>query len=114
MSTCQSVCISSNNKIDVTDSPLTHKRLAFSSITPLFVDRFGRSLQFYHLQFDKEAISDGFMADAGVFKGGEDGLYLSDFRELSFSGPCGTCFLLIALSLEITHITIIEEGRNVG
>ncbi len=38
---------------------LTHKRLAISSIYPLFVDRFGRSLRLYNLEFDKEAISDG-------------------------------------------------------
>ena len=29
------------------------------SISPLFVDRFGRSLRFCHLEFIKEAISDG-------------------------------------------------------
>ncbi len=33
------------NQIGVTDS-LTHKRLAFSSISSLFMDRFGRSLRF--------------------------------------------------------------------
>ena len=34
-------------------------RLAISAISPLFEDRFGRSLQFCHLQFDKESIYDG-------------------------------------------------------
>ncbi len=33
-------------------------RLAISDISPLFVDRFGRSLRFCHLEFDKEAIYD--------------------------------------------------------
>ena len=32
-------------------------------------DRFGRSLRFCHLEFDKEAISDGFMAHSRVFRG---------------------------------------------
>ena len=31
-------------------------RIAISAISPLFLDRFGRSLQFYHLEFYKEAI----------------------------------------------------------
>ncbi len=44
--------------IDVTNS---HRqslmgRLAVSAISPLFVDRFGLSLRFCHLEFDKEAI----------------------------------------------------------
>ncbi len=46
------------NKIDVTDS-LTHKHLAFTTISPLFVNRFGRSLQFCHQKFYPKAISDG-------------------------------------------------------
>ncbi len=49
---------------------LTHKCLAFSSLTPLFVDRFGRSLGFCHPEVDKEAISDGFMAHSRVFRMG--------------------------------------------
>ena len=45
--------------IDVTDS-LRHSLTGrvISSTSPLFVDRFGRSLQFCYLEFDKEAISD--------------------------------------------------------
>ncbi len=39
-----------------------HKRLAFSTISPLFVGRFGRYLRFCHFEFYKEAISDGVMA----------------------------------------------------
>ena len=31
-------------------------------MSPLFVDRFGRSLQVYHLEFDKDAIYDSLMA----------------------------------------------------
>ncbi len=46
------------NKIDDTDS-LTYSYLAFSIISPLFVERFERSLRFCHLEFDKKAISDG-------------------------------------------------------
>ena len=40
---------------------LTHKLLAFSSIYPLFVERFGRSLRFCHHEFYNEAISDAFI-----------------------------------------------------
>ncbi len=56
--------------MDVTDS-LSHSltgRLAFSSISQLFVDRNGRSLHFCHKEFDKEAISDGFMTHFCVFR----------------------------------------------
>ena len=42
-----------SNYVDATDS----HRSAISAI--LFVDRFGRSSQFCHLEFDKEAICDG-------------------------------------------------------
>ncbi len=48
----------------------------FSTIFPLFVDRFGRFLQFFYLGFDNEANSDD----------------LSDFRKLSFCGLCGPCY----------------------
>ena len=34
-------------------------RLAISAISLLFVDRFGRSLRFCHLEFVKEEIYDG-------------------------------------------------------
>ncbi len=34
-------------------------RFAYSTVSPLLVDRCGRSLQFCHLEFDKEVISDG-------------------------------------------------------
>ncbi len=34
-------------------------RLALSTIYPLFVDRFGRSLRFLYIEFDKEAMYDG-------------------------------------------------------
>ena len=44
---------------------LTHVTFRFF---PLIVDRFGRSLRFCHLEFDKEAIS-----DAGVKMPGIDG-----------------------------------------
>ena len=40
-------------------------RLAFMSISPLFVDRFGSSLRFSHLEFDREAISDVKTLDFG-------------------------------------------------
>ncbi len=34
------------------------ERLTLLTISPLLEDRFGRSLRFYHLEFDKEASSD--------------------------------------------------------
>ncbi len=37
----------------------TTYQLAGLPISPLFVDQFGRSLQFYSLEFNKEAIYDG-------------------------------------------------------
>ena len=63
-------------------------RLSISSITPLFVARFKRSLRLCHLEFDKEASSNG-CRRTGI---GGGFWILSDFRELSFCGPCGTCF----------------------
>ncbi len=56
-------------------------RLTFSSISPLFVDRFGRSLWFCHLEFDKEAISNDFMAHFHVFRGGVE-FYSPNLRKL--------------------------------
>ena len=47
------------NKIDITAS-LSYKRLAFLSISQLFVDKIWHFLQFYHL--DKNVISHGFLA----------------------------------------------------
>ena len=38
---------------------LTKSRLALLTISPLFVDGYERSLRFCHIEFDKEAISDG-------------------------------------------------------
>ena len=49
------------NYMDVTDS-LFHGRLTFSVISPLFVDRFGHSLRFFRIEFDKQAISEGCMS----------------------------------------------------
>ena len=65
------------------------KRLVVSA--PLLWICFGRSLRSCHLEFDKEAISDGFMAHSCIFNGGRVWI-LSDYRELSFRGPCGHCF----------------------
>ncbi len=42
--------------------------LANSAISPLFVDRFGRSLQLCHIDFDEEAISDGLITHSRVFR----------------------------------------------
>ena len=57
--------------MDVTHS-LTHKHSALSAKSPLFVDRFGRVLQIFHLEFDKEAISDGCRSENAwcQYKGG--------------------------------------------
>ena len=51
---------------------LTHKYLAFFDDISVVGDRFGRSLQFYNLEIDKEAISDGCRSEipgiGGVFE----------------------------------------------
>ncbi len=50
-------------------------------------------IQFCQLEFDKEAISDGFMTNSRVFRGGRGGLiYL---RELRFCGPLRPFFLKV-------------------
>ena len=41
--------------------------LTLLAIFPKFVDRFGRSLRFCHLEIDEEAISDGFMGHFLLF-----------------------------------------------
>ncbi len=78
---------------EITDS-LPHSlmgRLAISTISPLFVDRFWRSLRFCYLKFNKEALSDGCRVKTqGI---GEGFWILSDFRERSFYGPCGPSFI---------------------
>ena len=60
-----------SNYIDVTDS-LRHSRdvKLFWPYLLFFVDRFESSLQFYYLEFDREAISDGFMVHSRVFRKG--------------------------------------------
>ncbi len=40
---------------------LTHVKFWF--FDNMFVDQFGRSLQIFHLEFDKEAISDGYRSE---------------------------------------------------
>ncbi len=45
---------------------LIHVHLGFSTVSQLFVDRSGRSLQFYHLQFGREAISNDCKSDVGL------------------------------------------------
>ena len=77
----------------VTDSlvpSLTHSHLAFSAKSSLFVVRFGRSLRFCHLGFDKEAISDGCRSEIVRYRWGV--WILRDFRKLSFRGPCRLYF----------------------
>ena len=54
-------------------------RLALSAMYPLFLGRFRRSLRFRHLEFDKEVISDGFMAQFRVFR--EEGVEFSVILE---------------------------------
>ncbi len=49
---------------------LTHRTFISIGHASLFVDRFRRSLRFCHGEFDKEAISDGFMAHYRVLGGG--------------------------------------------
>ncbi len=48
---------------------LTTSLLALWTISPLIVGRFGRSLQFCHLEFDKEAILMVRGVKMAVFKG---------------------------------------------
>ena len=43
-------------------------RLAILALSPLFMVRFGRSSRFFYLEFDKETISDGFMAHFRVLR----------------------------------------------
>ena len=50
----------------------------------MFVDRFGRSSRFFHLEFVEKAISEGFMAHSRAFRGFS---ILSDSIERSFYGP---------------------------
>ena len=46
------------------------ERLGLSALSPLFVGRF-KLLLFCHLEFDEEAISDGFVAYFRIFREGE-------------------------------------------
>ena len=41
-------------------------RLAISAKSPLFVDQFGLSLRFCHLEFDKEANYDGYRSEKNL------------------------------------------------
>ena len=47
------------------------ERLALSNISPLFVDRYGRSLRFCHLEFNYEDISDGSRSKSAGSGGGD-------------------------------------------
>ena len=65
------------------DSLIT-QHVTFSCVDQIsvIVDRFGRSLRFCHLEFDKEVI----LMVTGLKIPGID-VKLSDFRKLSFCGP---------------------------
>ena len=63
----------------MSQTPSSTGRLSVLAISPLFVDRLGRSLRIYHLEFNKEATSDGFMAHFHVSGGGMDWNF-NDFR----------------------------------
>ncbi len=67
---------------------LLHSFMGHSSplaITHLFIDQFGRSLQFCHLEIDKDASSDVCSIEHVRYK---LGFWISsDFRELSFCSP---------------------------
>ena len=81
------------NYKDVTDSlrqSLIHKKFSSVGHISIVVDRFWRSLRFYYLEFDKEAISDGFKAQSFVFRLVKNQIWI--FRELSLWGPFGPCF----------------------
>ncbi len=49
---------------------LTHGKFSFSAIFSLFVDRFGRSLRFCHLEFDKEANSNVYKSESARYRWG--------------------------------------------
>ncbi len=72
---------------------------AVSAISLLFVDRFGRSFRLCHLEFDKIAMYDSFMAHSHVFRGALGGW----FEELSF---LWTLFCLGLLSMTTLGISI--------
>ena len=85
-----------------------------STIYPLFVDLFGRSLRFNHQDFDKEAISDGCRSEIpGIVRGFST---LSDFRDLSFCGPCELCFRiyckLFKAKIEEQNLKIHKKRQN--
>ncbi len=50
------------------------------------MDRFGRFLRFYQLEYDKESISDGCRIEKPGID--EDFWIKSDFRDFSYCGPC--------------------------
>ena len=56
---------------DVTHSLTDNVTHSSSGKIMQFMDRFGRPLQFCHLEFDKKAISGGFMEHFRVFTSGE-------------------------------------------
>ncbi len=85
--------------------PFSHmtSRVAFSTIFPLLVDWFGPTLRFCHLEFNKEAIPDFFMAHSRTFRGEgvEFHVNLESFASLK-------CYLkmknIIKLTFNITYI----------
>ena len=95
------MCIirSSANYKDVTYShrhSLTNSlkgRLSVSAISPLFVDRYGRSLRLCYLDFYKEAISVSWSSDNSAIGWG---FWIpSDFRAPSFCSLCEPCYFNI-------------------
>ena len=85
-----------SNYIDVTDSlrpSLTHGTFSYNAHISVVVDRFERSLRFCYLEFDMEAISDICRSENAQYRWGF--CILSDFRQLSFCGPCGLFFIKI-------------------
>ena len=65
-------------------------RLAFSTISPLFVDRYGRSLRFCYLDFDEMPFL-MISWQIAVFSRGR-GWILNNLRDLCFYSPCWPCF----------------------
>ncbi len=67
------------------------------TIYPLFVDRFGRSLRVCHIEFDKEAISDGCRS--------ENAWYSSlHYRDIAFSMEYPLFVDQFGRSLKVCHI----------
>ncbi len=89
---------------------LTHSFIFHFSVV---VDLFGRSLQFCHLEFFREAIFVGYRSESGDIGGGFR--IFNDFRELSFCCPCGPYFyflILIPVHIRNDIVRLNKDEKN--